>query len=255
VSKLFLFQYFISSSREPCAVSSPQSEPSKPSSIDLITVGDLPAEASVPVVGSQDSSLPIDKHRIVLNRSISSSDFENNIDNTRRSLFNKFSNTSGTLITSPCKPDLSEQTSVVTDRLPEQKRRKNDSESEQHAQSTRIGCAMNKAAEEDLIGDFTKPFCLPRTDCKHNDLKSISSQTVRLLYSLNVECCIDACRLMGWKADVVNSANQDRKLRHLVPCTNDPCYNLNWYTSLIWEDPTEWRDRTCSYVLNFGGGG
>ena len=174
-----LFQYFTSSARV-CTVSSSRYEPPLPSSIDLITDGELLAEASVPVVGNQESSLPNEKNRINLNRSISSSDFENNIDITRRSLFNKIADKSGVLITSPSKPELS-----VTDNIPKLKRRKSESESEseQNAQSTRIGSAMSKAAEEDLIGDFTRPYCLPRTDCKHNDLKSISSQTVSYCFS------------------------------------------------------------------------
>lgn len=168
-----LLQYFTSSARKPCTVS-PRYEPPLPSSIDLIADGELVAEASVPVVGNQESWLPNEKNRIDLNRSYSSLDFENNIDNTRRSLFTKTADKSGVLITSPSKPELSV--------IPIPKKKKSEKESEQNAQSTRIGSAMSKAAEEDLIGDFTRPYCLPRTDCKHHDLKSISSQTVSCCY-------------------------------------------------------------------------
>ena len=32
-----------------------------------------------------------------------------------------------------------------------------------------------------MIGDFSKPFCLPLTDGRHQDLKSISSETMAQL--------------------------------------------------------------------------
>ena len=37
------------------------------------------------------------------------------------------------------------------------------------------------STEPDVIGDFSKPFCLPLMDGKHRDLKSISSHTMARL--------------------------------------------------------------------------
>lgn len=42
--------------------------------------------------------------------------------------------------------------------------------------------ALSRSSEEtDLIGDFSKKFCLPYIDGRHKDLRSISSQTLRNL--------------------------------------------------------------------------
>lgn len=37
-------------------------------------------------------------------------------------------------------------------------------------------------SQQNLIGDFTKPFCLPLVNGKHQDLKAISPTTVRSIY-------------------------------------------------------------------------
>lgn len=39
------------------------------------------------------------------------------------------------------------------------------------------------SSEPDLIGDFSKPFCLPLTEGRHQDLKSISTHTMANLVS------------------------------------------------------------------------
>lgn len=39
------------------------------------------------------------------------------------------------------------------------------------------------SSESDLIGDFSRPFCLPLTEGKHADLKSISVHTMAKLIS------------------------------------------------------------------------
>lgn len=42
-----------------------------------------------------------------------------------------------------------------------------------------IKSALNRVADEpDLIGDFSKQYCLPTIQGKHSDLKAISAQTL-----------------------------------------------------------------------------
>ena len=44
-----------------------------------------------------------------------------------------------------------------------------------------IKCALNwDESQQDLIGDFSRKFCLPLINGKHQDLKAISTDTVRL---------------------------------------------------------------------------
>ena len=55
-----------------------------------------------------------------------------------------------------------------------------DAESEKNVNDCGILINLSEGAYEDeeLIGDFSKPFCLPVVDSRHHDLRSISTFTV-----------------------------------------------------------------------------
>lgn len=106
-----------------------------------------------------------------------SKDLKQDVETTRRSLFVDSCNKLSDNLTSTS--ELVHYTGVhqMNEKLPERKRRK--SEGEPATETGRIGSVVSKSNdEEDLIGDFTKPCCLPRIASKHQDLKSISPQTV-----------------------------------------------------------------------------
>ena len=102
--------------------------------------------------------------RCVLNRSVSLASVDTGA--ARRSLFH-------------CPTDRPSRDTAMEQNSPcqgEHSARRSDSESDL---SGLLKCTLNKSAnDEDLIGDFSKMYCLPRIVGKHSDLKSISSQTV-----------------------------------------------------------------------------
>jgi hypothetical protein len=149
----------------------------------------LTQDIGVPSVNNEDCLPSQDRTRTILARNFNSASIEQNIDNTRRSLFLETNDEQSVKLPSTPERECSKQTRQITDKLPERKRRK--SEGEQVTETSRIGSMLNRANdEEDLIGDFSKPYCLPRTTSKHQDLKSISPQTVgctivfRIIYLL-----------------------------------------------------------------------
>lgn len=52
------------------------------------------------------------------------------------------------------------------------------------------------SSEPDLIGDFSKPFCLPLTDGRHSDLKSISAQTMAKLLNGEYKSSVNSFKVI-----------------------------------------------------------
>lgn len=106
-----------------------------------------------------------------------SKDLKQDVENTRRSLFVDSCNKLSDDLRSASESVYSADEHQTNEKLPERKRRKSVDESVK--ETSRIGSVVSRSNdEEDLIGDFTKPYCLPLMASKHQDLKSISPQTV-----------------------------------------------------------------------------
>lgn len=92
---------------------------------------------------------------------------------------------------------------------------------------TMIKNALSRSSSDpDLIGDFTKPFCLPHIAGRHNDLRSISVDTMAELVRGNFDESVASCKVIdcrypyefegGHIRDAKNLYTQEQILEELV---------------------------------------
>lgn len=59
-----------------------------------------------------------------------------------------------------------------------------------------MNALSRSSSEPNLIGDFSRPFCLPLIEGRHTDLKSISSETLRKVLLGEFEDCVGSVKVI-----------------------------------------------------------